>query len=458
VIDRWIARNLVPVVAFVAATLVFGLVAGPRATRRSRDPHFVVQAQAWLDGRLDIERWPSGADDPAKVEEVKLKDGSVVKGRRINSRGVFRTFGGTEVAISQIAKRVRWIHYMSFPVIPSVVLLPFVLVDGGETNDVALTVIAAGLVAAFFLVLLRRLREEGLSTRTRGEEIWLAALLCFGTVFFFSAVQGRVWFTAHVLGVLFAILYAWASIGAARPLSAGLFLGLAFGTRTPMLFMFPLFVLEAWRVSKGDWRALLRRCVTFGIPVVVIGLALAWHNWARFGEPTEFGHSYLAVRQQAQIEQHGLFDAHYLVRNLVIAFALLPGFVSTPPWISISGHGLAIWVTTPALLLLVAWARDRHPLRLGLWITVLFVAAWSLTYQNSGWLQFGYRFSLDYMVFLVMLLALAKRPIRWLAGGLILASILVNLFGAITFDRAHRVYRSDDWSYQHPGPPFWVRH
>ena len=33
----------------------------------------------------------------------------------------------------------------------------------------------------------------------------------------------------------------------------------------------------------------------------------------------------------------------------------------------------------------------------------------SLLYQNSGYIQFGYRFSLDYFVFLVLLIAIGGR-------------------------------------------------
>ncbi len=456
----FLRRNVAPLLAFVAALLVFAILAGPRLRRQSRDPHFVIQAVAWLDGRLDIPRWPSGADDPAKVEVATLKDGTEVRGRRISSHGTFRIQGGREVALSELEPGAqRFVHYMSFPPVPSALMLPQVLLRGARANDVTFTVCFAALVPAAFLILLRRLREAGLSRRTPGDELWLTALLCFGTVFFFTAVQGRVWFTAHVLGMLFAILYTWASIQARHPLWAGLFLGLAAGTRTPMLFLFPLFLLEAWRMGgRAELKTFLRRCALFAIPMILIGLALAWHNYARFGEPTEFGHSYLAVRQQAQIEKYGLFDLHYLIRNLVIGFALVPGFVSTPPYLSISGHGLAMWVTTPALLLLPFWARDRHPLKLALWICVLFTAAWSLLYQNSGWIQFGYRFSLDYLLYLVLLLALAQRPMTWLMRGLIIASIAVNLFGAATFDRAPRYYRMGNWDYDHPGPPFWVRH
>jgi hypothetical protein len=41
----------------------------------------------------------------------------------------------------------------------------------------------------------------------------------------------------------------------------------------------------------------------------------------------------------------------------------------------------------------------------------------ALLYQNTGWLQFGYRFSLDYVVFLVLLLAVDPRPLTRSARG-----------------------------------------
>src|SRR5262249_31566704 len=160
-------------------------------------------------------------------------------------------------------------------------------------------------------------------------------------------------------------------------------------------------------------------------------------------ELTEFGHSYLAVRQQAQIEHYGLFNLHYLGRNLAVALTLLPDVFARPPYFTISGHGLALWLTTPALLLLL-WPRTRGPLPRPLWLTTLAVAGWSLIYQNSGWVQFGYRFSLDYITLLIVLLAIGGRPLGRCAKALIVVGIVVNLFGAITFSRMNQFYRMDD--------------
>jgi hypothetical protein len=436
-VTDWLRRNRLPLLAFAVALAVYAAVARDRLWRGSRDPHFVVQAYAWLHGRLDIDPWPPGADDPAKLEEVELDDGTLVRGRRLTSRPTFRIAGDGEIPLARIARSVRTLAYNSFPPFPSVLLLPQVLISGPRANDVAFTVVCAALIPCFFLVLLRRLRAAGLSARTTADELWLAALLAFGTVLFFASVQGRVWFTAHVVGVLLAILFVWATVEARHPILAGLFLGLAFATRTPMLFMFPLYLWEHRRTAQP-----FRRLVAFAVPLAAIGAACAWYNFARFHQLGEFGHSYLAVRQQAQMEQYGLFSIHYLQRNLAVALALLPDFIGHRPWISISGHGLALWVTTPVLLLLL-WPRERNPWHRALWLTTACVAIWSLCYQNSGWLQFGYRFSLDYTVLLVVLLAIGGRRLGWLPRALIVVGILVNLFGAITFQRMPEFYRAD---------------
>ena len=439
----WLSRHRLPLAAFAIALIVYCAVAGDRLRRRSTDPHFVVQANAWLHGKMDIERWPGGADDPAKIEEVRLDDGLIVRGRRLSTRQTFRVAGGEEIPIARVAETLRTLHYNSFPPFPSVLMIPQVLIHGEWANDVGTTVVLAALVPALLLVLLARLRAAGLSTRTQREDLWLAALLAFGCVFFFTAVQGRVWFTAHVVGVLLAILFVWASVEARRPALAGLFLGLAFATRTPMLFMAPLFLWELWR---GDPRLRLGRFIRFAAPAVAIGLVCAWYNFARFHEWTEFGHSYLAVRQQAQIERYGLFDLHYFGRNLAVALTLLPELRPQPPYLSISGHGLALWLTTPALLLLL-WPRIRGRWHVPVLGTALAVAAWSLAYQNSGWVQFGYRFSLDYMVLLVVLLAIGGRPFDRFTKALIVVGIVVNLFGAITFHRFNGFYRMDNPTY-----------
>jgi hypothetical protein len=224
---------------------------------------------------------------------------------------------------------------------------------------------------------------------------------------------------------------------------AGLAFAIAATSRTPMAFMLPLFVLEAWRVAGPDRKALAKNLVKFAAPVVPIAIAAVAYNLYRFDAPTEFGHRFLAVVQQNQIEQHGLFDYRYLTRNLAVAFTLLPE-LGGDPWIRINGHGLALWFTTPALVLLL-WPAARPPVHRALWLTVAAVAIPTLFYQNSGWVQFGYRFGLDWLPFAVLLLAVGGRRFGWGTRTLIVLGIAVNLFGAVTFDRfGWKYYRMGD--------------
>jgi hypothetical protein len=436
-------------VLFAIGLAVYGLVAWDRIARPSPAPHFMVQADAWLHGHAAIDP-PLVGDDWAMVETVALVDGTQVSGRRMSSRPVFRTLDHRELPVGQIVRSLGKTAFMSFPPFPTVLMLPGAAIGGRAGNDVIPTLLVAALILPLAFGTLRRLAQAKLSQRAVGDDLWLVATLAFGSVLFFSAVQGKVWYTAHVVGVALALGYAWAAIEAKHPILAGLALGAAALTRTAMAFMVILFVCEAWRIHGGRtaWRddraALLRglgrSLLRFGAPVVVFAIAGMAYNLVRFGSPTEFGHTYLEVRQQAQIEQFGLASYHYLARNLAVAFTLLPELSARPPYLQISGHGLAIWLTTPILLTLL-WPRERNPLHRPLWLCVLAVALPSLLYQNSGWVQFGYRFSLDYFVLLILLLAIGGRPLTWLGKLLIIAGIVINLFGALTFDRGWTYYR-----------------
>jgi hypothetical protein len=438
-----------PAALFAIGLIVYSAVAWDRLWRPSPAPHFVYQADAWLHGHLAIDP-PLGGDDWAKVETVVLDDGSELSGRRLMTRAAFRALDGRELPLARIRQSLGKTAYVSFPPFPAVVMLPSAALGGPAGNDVVPTVILAALILPLTLIVLRRLARAGLSQRSLRDDLWLVATLAFGSVVFFSAVQGKVWYTAHIVGLVLALLYAWASIEASHPLVAGLALGAASLTRTAMAFMVILFVCEVWRIHGGRdaWRAdrramlraLRRPLALFIAPLVVFAVAGIAYNVARFAAPTEFGHSYLDVRQQAQIEQYGLASLHYLGRNLAVAFTLLPDFLARPPYVQISGHGLALWFTTPVLLYLL-WPRDRNPLHRTVWLCVAAVALPSLLYQNSGWVQFGYRFSLDYLALLVMLLAIGGRRLTWLAKALIVAGIAINLFGALTFDRAWQYYR-----------------
>ncbi|MGF1464753.1 MAG: hypothetical protein ACFCGT_01345, partial [Sandaracinaceae bacterium] len=191
------------------------------------------------------------------------------------------------------------------------------------------------------------------------------------------------------------------------------------------------------------WRSTIRPVLTFFAPILACGgLAMA-HNLARVGDPFSFGHRYLVIRWTNRIRKWGLFHYHYLPRNLGVVVASLPWLSRDYPYlVKVSRHGLALWLTSPNLL----WAlfpRTASPLFIGLAIPTAIVFLIDLLYQNTGWVQFGYRFSLDFMPAAIVLLALSKRRLGGVFALALAFAVALNLAGALSFNRAAPLYDDD---------------
>jgi hypothetical protein len=346
------------------------------------------------------------------------------------------------------------IRYVSFPPFPAVLMAPFVAIWGLSFNDVVWNAMWAGLNPMLLFLLLRHLRTRGESRRSQVDDLWLTAMFGVGSVYYFCSVLGQVWFSAQIVAVTLSIGYVWASLGARRPMLAGLFVALGFATRPPWLVI-PLFFFEIAR-AIGGWgalrtpagrRAFGKATFRFSLPIAAVGIILAVLNVARFASPFEFGHKFLAVQWQERMFRFGLFNYHFLSRNLAAALLLLPRLMTHAPYVKISQHGMSMLITSPNLAYTVL-PQAPHPLRRALWLTILATAVPSLLYHSSGYVQFGYRYSLDYLIFFMVLLAISSRPLTKLFRGLVIFSFAVNLFLAITFDRQMQ-FAYDDSFFPH---------
>jgi hypothetical protein len=343
----------------------------------------------------------------------------------------------------------KW--YVPFPSFPALLLVPLVLVAGSAENvaDGRFFLFLAGIAPAVLFLALEKLARRGRSERSERENATLALLFAFGSVYFFSAVQGTVWYAAHVVAAGLAAFYLLFALDAERPLLAGAMLALGFATRTPLLFAVPLFLFELVRVCLPDGAALAPRAALraldrprfvkafalFVLPIALVFALTLVLNAARFGDPFEVGYRYLEVAWRARIEKWGLFSYHYLGRNLGVVLTSLPWVGDADVPFRVSAHGLALWVTTPMYLWLL-WPKRTLAPHLALATTAIAVALPSLFYQNSGWVQFGYRFSNDYAVFLFALFAVGGRRIGIAFAALGTWAVVVNALGAATFNRA----------------------
>lgn len=424
----------VALILYLVCVAVYALFAWERLPVHSPDNHFSYLADSYLHGTLAVRCNPSEA-----------------------ARGQCPPGGGGN---DWARYGQRW--YVVFPSFPAVLYMPAVALFGRDFPNRIYDVLLAGIAPTLFYLLLERLRREGRSSRTWKENLLFSVLFAFGTVYFFSAVQGSVWFTAHIVACALIVGYLWFALDARGPFLAGLFLGLGIHTRADLVYAAPLFLLEVLRVHRRrdlesvpskvlrarivawlrgiDWPRAIRATILFAVPVAVaIGISLLL-NQLRFGDPTEVGYRYLQIRWRDRIERWGLFNYHYLSRNLAVMLASLPWLTREPPYVIVSLHGLALWVTTPHYLELMRLRRrpgDGYTPFLA-WSAVVIALA-VLLYQNSGWVQFGYRFSNDFALFVLVLLAVNGRKIgrAWMAA--LVVAIVVNAFGALTFGREFQI-------------------
>jgi hypothetical protein len=436
---------LVGALVYVTCTSVYAAFAGrDRLIQHTPFNHYALLADAWLHGRQDL-----GGPPPFYTQNNDFAEHN----------------GKT---------------YVSFPPLPAVLMLPFVKLAGSPENfrDGQFVVWLAGLAPAFLFLVLEKLRRTERSPRSERENLGLALLYAFGTVYFFTAVEGTVWFAALVVASAAIALYALFALDAERPALAGTMMACVYLSRPTAVWMSLLFALEALRVSRKegpvgegwlasrlraaashlDVRALVRRYVLFSMPILGAFALVAWMNWTRYGRltPIYFDHEFLTVAWRSRMLKWGLLSYHYLAKNLGVALTSLP-WLPAPgeartfgaPF-KINEHGLALWVTTPLYLWLL-WPKrlGDDPARRSLYVACALSAAvpavMDLLYQNSGWRQFGYRFSNDYAILLFVLLAIGARPMGKLFAAAAAWSFACNAFGALTFDRAQfdRFYYRD---------------
>lgn len=473
-LSRWWARQRLPVLIYLIVALAYAAASGTRLRGHSPYIHYAVMAQDLLHGRLALEKDPPDQEDWAVLDELTLVDGRQVRGVFLQTGGEahrFKTTKGERLVIPpQEIRARRRVSYVSFPWLPAVLLMPFVALWGLRFNDVLFDVLFGALNPMLVYLVLRQLQERGYSRRSTIDNLWLTGLFAFGTVHFYSAVIGQTWYMAHMIGTALTALYALAALDARHPARAGLCLGLGFLARTPIPFAFPFVVGEILRrygpardaaadAAQPEAPSLLGRAIALwrrldrgaalaalaraALPACAVAAVAGVANYLRFDSPFEFGHAFLNVRWTERIQRWGLFNYHFVSRNLAALLVLLPRILPHAPFVQLSHHGLSLFFVTPIFAYLI-WPQRRSRLQPALYLSCLLPLILHLLYQNSGWQQFGPRFSLDYTVYLMMLLAVGGYRLGPRAKALILWGVLINTFGAITFYRMAGTFYYDD--------------
>jgi len=365
----------------MAALLVFLLTKAPSPGQN----HFVYLAEALLHGRLDV------------------------------------TGGGTVLA--EIVP-YHGNFYVVYPPMPAILLLPFVALFGTSFDQGLMSVFLACLCVAATWFMLKKTGVEG------NKAVWLTALFGFGTCFWFIASVGSSWYIEHVVAVLFLTLAIILGLYKKSPFLIGLLLGFAFLSRLPMVLSFAFFLLLIYDQNRV-WKPRLKQAAYFLVGLGILVGVYELYNFGRWGVFSDLGYTLIPGIQQDPYFTNGIFSLSYIQRHIYAIFFQGPILLNTFPYFKPNWMGLGLFFTTPAFIYIFKGPWNRLSKYAAL--AVVCILPILITHGTVGFTQFGYRFSLDFTPFLLLLAAKGMREkLGWEEKILITLSILVNLWSVVS--------------------------
>jgi hypothetical protein len=326
--------------------------------------------------------------------------------------------------------------YVAYPPMPAILLVPLVAIFGTSLHQQIVSSLLGGLTVGLVWLVL------GQFALTVSRRLLLTLVFGFGTVLWYVAEVGSVWYFAHVVAVMFSLGAILLAMRQQWPLVVGLLLGCAATSRLPVgltaPFILAMLVGVGWPPKlPAGWPESLRRTVLFGLGLALpVGL-YALYNVARWGTPIDQGYVRIpGVLVDPIYADHGILSIWYLPRHFFAIFLRSWNFVDQPPFIQPSWWGLSMFLTTP-LFLWLAKARLRDPRVLWAAVGVVLAAIPIVTHGNIGISQFGYRFSLDVQPLLFVVLGTVfERGMSRVAvlAGLISIAVCAYAIWAISFD------------------------
>lgn len=259
---------------------------------------YILQAQSWIDGRLDL-----GMDYP--YLELAIFDGK---------------------------------YFVSFPPFPSYVMLPFVMA-GWTSCDGVIAFVCAVTGAVFAYKTAAEFVKNNISA------VILSLLVTIGANWLFTSVNAWVWFIAQNMAFTLTMAAIYYAVKGKAAVSLALW-GCAVGCRPFQIIYIVIIAFILYRNFKDSGEKnladILKRHILAIIPVCIIAFSYMALNYARFGNPLEFGHNYLPEFMR---EKTGQFNISYISDNFIKLFRL-------PEWdgekiVFQNSEGFCIFIASP---------------------------------------------------------------------------------------------------------------
>ena len=313
-------------------------------------------------------------------------------------------------------------YFLYWPPMPAILLMPFVAIFGVNVSDIAFTLMFASANVGLMTLLLRYADQEQiieLSSLFRG---LLSLFFAFGTVHITIASVGKVWFLSQMIAVFLLLLAYIAAIrlhGWKAFLLTGVLITCAALTRNHLFLagIWPAYYLFA-KHEKFGLKERLKLAMLGLSPLIIFGLIYLLYNWSRFGHPLSLGSDYQHIHAifVEPYFKYGIFSLRYVSTNFYYNYINYPF-----PWRADSLFGGSLFLLSPVFLAAFSgFYINRHKWseRI-LLLTILLVNIPILLNIGTGWIQFGPRYTLDFVVPLMLLTAIGthhwpRKLLAWL--------------------------------------------
>jgi hypothetical protein len=315
--------------------------------------------------------------------------------------------------------------YLPYGPAPAILLMPGVALQGTDFSQIKFTLFLGAANAVLFWYLLGLV---GVGTFSR----WLGVIFfTFGTVHFYAATEGTLWFYTHIAAVFFLQIAIILFLKRVPLFLPAFVLGLAWLSEGPILVAVPFFLYgilarqdENFSLKSlfqlGFYKSFirskaLRESIVFGLGLLPIGLFYLWYNQVRFGNPfdtgfqtvyesyTHGGLAYSFYRVDFPNAPHfALFDIRNIPLHIYTLFMMPPKYYPDLSIVRPSPYGLSIFLTSPAFIYAL-FVKRKTWLTPACWLAIGLVTIPLFMHYSQGWVQYGYRFMLDYMPFLAIL-------------------------------------------------------
>lgn len=325
-------------------------------------------------------------------------------------------------------------YYVSFPSVPALIMLPLTFIFGENTPNTLMTFL-------YLLIAYMGAYKTCRVYRDAGEALWLALFMTLGCNMLQFSLYGGVWNQGQLSNFMFLALFMAGMTGQRR---SGWVLGLiclalAVGCRPFSAVYVPL---GLWMLQQnlGGGRRLCAQLAAM-LPYVavpaLIALALGWYNWARFGNPLEFGHNYLPeFTRDPDTPQFALKFVGSNIQKLL----RLPKFEGNRlVFGDVAFDGFAFYLANPiyvtAIIMTAAkairreWRVADSLMAAGMALELFML----LMHKSLGGWQFGARYLCDLIPIMLLYCVYWRGRMRAWEYPIIIFAIAFNIYGAACF-------------------------